>query len=75
MVDSAFEQDSIKSCEASMCVFLWDCSASLLWFGEMDFFFLQNSLVCVSVKMATDITNSSSWNFKGLGGDLPKGVL
>ncbi|KAI4586399.1 hypothetical protein MJG53_004186 [Ovis ammon polii x Ovis aries] len=43
MVDSAFEQDSIKSCEA--------------------------------IKMATDITNSSSWNFKGLGGDLPKGVL
>ncbi|KAI4576388.1 hypothetical protein MJT46_002223 [Ovis ammon polii x Ovis aries] len=43
MVDSDFEQDSIKSCEA--------------------------------IKMATDITNSSSWNFKGLGGDLPKGVL
>ncbi|XP_055428113.1 inositol 1,4,5-triphosphate receptor associated 2 isoform X6 [Bubalus kerabau] len=43
MVDSAFEQDSIKSCEA--------------------------------IKMTTDITDSSSWNFKGLGGDLPKGVL
>lgn len=46
MVDSDFEQDSIKSCEASMYVFLWDCSASLLWFGEMDF--LQNSFVCFS---------------------------
>ncbi|MXQ80006.1 hypothetical protein E5288_WYG013810 [Bos mutus] len=43
MVDSAFEQDNIKSCEA--------------------------------IKMTTDKTDSSSWNFKGLGGDLPKGVL
>ena len=45
MVDSAFEQDSIKSCEASMYVFLWDCSVSLLWFGGMDFFY--KTLLCV----------------------------
>ena len=47
MVDSAFEQDNIKSCEASMYVFLWGCSVTLLWFGEMDFFLL-NSHVCFS---------------------------
>ena len=45
MVESAFEQDSIKSCEASMYVFLWGCSVTLLWFGEMDFFFIKLSCV------------------------------
>lgn len=35
--DSVFEQDSTKSGRASMYVFLQDCPATLLWFGEVDF--------------------------------------
>lgn len=70
---SVLEQDNIQSGGASMYVFPCDCSATLLWFGEVDFSY--NPLVCVSVNMTTDITESATRIFEALGGDVSKGVL